>query len=65
MLRWLLARQGVLPFPFWDRDLIAYLDAMAARLLLRQVGGGWLFIHRTLLEFLADEAEFQKLMNDL
>jgi hypothetical protein len=38
---------------------------MAARLLLRRVGGGWIFIHRTLLEFLADEAEFQKLINDL
>ncbi|MCB8945347.1 MAG: hypothetical protein H6658_16490 [Ardenticatenaceae bacterium] len=65
VLRWLLARQGVLPFPFQDRKLIAYLDEMAARLLLRRVGGGWMFIHRTLLEFFADEAEFQKLINDL
>jgi hypothetical protein len=65
VLRWLLARQGVLPFPFQDRKLIAYLDEMAARLLLRRVGGGWIFIHRTLLEFLADEGEFEKLMKDL
>ncbi len=65
VLRWLLARQGMLPFPFRDRKLVAYLDGMAARLLLRRVGGGWMFIHRTLLEFLADEAEFQKLINDL
>jgi hypothetical protein len=65
VLRWLLAWQGVLPFPFQDRKLIAYLDEMAARLLLRRVGGGWIFIHRTLLEFLADEAEFEKLMKDL
>lgn len=55
VLRWLLARQGVLPFPYRDRQLIAYLDEMAARLLLRRVGGGWMFIHRTLLEFFADE----------
>ena len=65
VLRWLLARQGVLPFPFEDRKLIAYLDEMAARLLLRRVGGGWMFIHRTLLEFLADDNEFEKLMKDL
>jgi hypothetical protein len=65
VLRWLLARQGVLPFPFRDRDLVAYLDAMTARLLLRRVGGGWMFIHRTLLEFFADETEFQKLINEL
>lgn len=65
ILRWLLARQGVLPFPFSDKKLVAYLDEMAARLLLRRVGGGWIFIHRTLLEFFADEAEFEKLLRDL
>lgn len=53
VLRWLLARQGVLPFPFKDRALIAYLDAMADRILLRRVGGGWVFIHRTLLDYFA------------
>jgi len=56
----LLARQGVLPFPFRDRDLIAYLDAMAERLLLRRVGGGWMFIHRVLLDYFAENSEFEK-----
>jgi DNA polymerase III delta prime subunit len=53
-LRWLLARAGVLPFPFRDRRLIAFLDAMHERILLRRVGGGWIFIHRSLLEYFAD-----------
>ncbi len=52
-LRFLLARRGILPFPFRDRRLVAYLDAMAGRILLRRVGGGWVFIHRTLLEYFA------------
>ena len=53
ILRYLLARQGVLPYPFSARKLVAYLDAMTARMLLRRVGGGWVFIHRYLLEHLA------------
>ncbi|HUM70205.1 MAG TPA: hypothetical protein PLK31_15340, partial [Chloroflexota bacterium] len=53
VLRWLLARQGVLPFPFKDRLLIVYLDTMADRIFLRRVGGGWVFIHRTLLDYFA------------
>jgi hypothetical protein len=52
-LRLLLARQGILPFPLRDRCLVAYLDAMADRILLRRVGGGWVFIHRYLLEYFA------------
>jgi hypothetical protein len=60
VLRWLLARQRVLPFPFQDRELIAYLDAMAERLLLRRVGGGWMFIHRTLLDYFAENRELGK-----
>ena len=32
-----------------------YLDAMRDRLLLRRTGGGWVFIHRELLDFLATE----------
>ena len=39
--------------PLSDRKLIAYLDAMRDRLLLKRTGGGWVFIHRTLLDFLA------------
>ncbi|MCA9872306.1 MAG: hypothetical protein KC441_01590, partial [Anaerolineales bacterium] len=52
-LRCLLARTGILPFPFRDRRLIAFLDAMHERILLRRVGGGWIFIHRSLVEYFA------------
>ncbi len=52
-LRWCLERQGILLFPFRNRKLVAYLDAMADRILLRRVGGGWVFIHRTLLDYFA------------
>ena len=52
-LRYLLARQGALPFPFSDRKLIDYLDAMVDRRLLSRVGGGWMFIHQHFLEHLA------------
>lgn len=53
VLRWRLTRQGVLPFGISDRKLIAYLDDMVDHLLLRRVGGGWVFIHRTLQEYFA------------
>jgi hypothetical protein len=53
-LRWLLVQAGVLPYPFRDSRLIAYLDAMQDRILLRRVGGGWMFVHRSLLEHFAD-----------
>lgn len=56
-LRYLLARANILPFPFSDKKLIAFLDAMADRLILRRVGGGWIFIHRTLLEYFAEQAQ--------
>lgn len=52
-LRLALAWEGTLPFPLRDRRLVAYLDAMKDRLLLKRVGGGWYFIHRELQEFLA------------
>lgn len=55
-LRWLLARANVLPYPFSDKKLAAFLDGMKDRILLRRAGGGWLFIHRALLEYLADLA---------
>ncbi|MEZ4513132.1 MAG: NACHT domain-containing protein [Chloroflexota bacterium] len=57
-LRYLLARANILPFPFSDKKLIAFLDDMADRLILRRVGGGWIFIHRTLLEYFAEQANF-------
>ena len=54
VLRWLLARNKIFPFKITtDREFIDFLDAMKDRILLRRVGGGWMFIHRTLLEYFA------------
>ncbi|MEM7112714.1 MAG: NACHT domain-containing protein [Chloroflexota bacterium] len=52
-LRYFLSRENILPYPFSDKKLVAFLDAMAERMILRRVGGGWIFIHRTLLEYFA------------
>lgn len=54
-VRLALAWEGVLPYPLRDRQLVRFLDAMRDRLLLTRVGGGWMFIHRQLLDFLANE----------
>lgn len=56
MLRWFLARAEIVPFPFSDSRYIAFLDAMAGRIFLRRVGGGWIFVHRSLLEYFAGVA---------
>ncbi len=47
-LRFLLAYNSILPI-----RLISFLDAMAERIILRKVGGGYIFIHRYLLEYFA------------
>ena len=47
-LRFWLWRTGSLPW-----NLIAFLDEAAERLLLRKVGGGYIFVHRLLLEYFA------------
>lgn len=52
-LRYTLAKHQILPFPLSDQKFTKYLDAMVDRILLRRVGGGWVFIHRTLLEYFA------------
>jgi hypothetical protein len=52
-LRWLLARAGILPYSFGDCRLVAFLDALCDRNLLRRVGSGWIFVHRLLLEHFA------------
>jgi hypothetical protein len=57
-LRYLFERNGTLPFS--DRDLIALLDHAASLLFLRRVGGGWIFIHRMLLDHLADKYEAEQ-----
>ncbi|MCB0036473.1 MAG: hypothetical protein KDE51_20715, partial [Anaerolineales bacterium] len=58
LLRWRLAAYDILPglsrsWRYPDQKLIHFLDAMRDRIILRRVGGGWLFIHRTLLEYFA------------
>lgn len=47
-LRFILARRGWLPW-----RLVPWLEEMVARGLLRRVGGGYIFIHRSLLEYFA------------
>jgi DNA polymerase III delta prime subunit len=56
-LRYLLSRAKILPFPFRDSHLVAYLDAMKERIFLRRVGGGWIFIHRSFMEHFAQLAD--------
>lgn len=49
LVRWLLARRGVI-----ERNPAHFLDTVSALLLMRKVGGGYIFIHRYLLEYFAD-----------
>jgi hypothetical protein len=51
-LRLLLAWRGLLPL-----NIIAFCDYCAQRALLQRVGGGWQFVHRLLLDHLADQYE--------
>ncbi|MCP4422188.1 MAG: hypothetical protein GY805_36715 [Chloroflexi bacterium] len=53
ILRWLISYNQVLPFPFSDKMLTYLLDSFIERVFLRRVGCGWVFIHRTLLEYFA------------
>jgi MFS family permease len=48
VLRCLLWRAGCIPFNY-----ARFLDYAAERILLRKVGGGYIFIHRLLLEYFA------------
>jgi hypothetical protein len=48
----MLWRRGWLPW-----RLVPWLDEMVARGLLRRVGGGYIFIHRSLLEYFAALAD--------
>ena len=59
-LRRLLADNDYLPF-----QLMPFLEYAKERLLLRRGGGGYIFIHRTLLEyFAAQDEEFNKISSD-
>jgi transcriptional regulator with XRE-family HTH domain len=48
LLRWQLWRSGAIP-----ANYIAFLDYAASRILLRKVGGGYIFAHRILLDYFA------------
>jgi hypothetical protein len=48
-LRLLLNQYNILP-----RRLVPFLDNMKDRILLRRIGGGYVFIHRMLMEYLAE-----------
>jgi hypothetical protein len=52
VLRFFLALRGELPW-----DLVAFLDEAAERLLLRKVGGSYIFVHRTLQDYFAELGE--------
>jgi DNA polymerase III delta prime subunit len=49
VLRWFLWRAGSIP---WNYP--RFLDYAASRILLRKIGGGYVFIHRLLLEYFAE-----------
>jgi hypothetical protein len=49
VLRFLLWRTGAVPWHY-----VPFLDYAAERILLRKVGGGYLFLHRLLLDYFAD-----------
>jgi len=51
-LRWLLARYNYLPSPFWK--LVPFLDYCVDLIFLRRVGGGYIFVHRMLMEHFAE-----------
>ena len=51
-LRLSLVRNGSIPWNY-----VKFLDDAAERILLRKVGGGYIFIHRMLLEYFAARHE--------
>jgi hypothetical protein len=52
ILRFFLALRGDLPW-----NLVAFLNEATERLLLRKVGGSYIFVHRTLQDYFADLGE--------
>jgi hypothetical protein len=55
-LRLLLIRQGYIP-----ANYTRFLDYAVDRIFLQKVGGGYRFIHRSLLEHFAEMAELKKI----
>jgi hypothetical protein len=58
-LRLLLALSGHAPLRY-----AAFLDHAAGRVLLRRVGGGWVFVHRLLLDYFASLAPGRGVMSE-
>jgi len=58
LLRFFLMQQGDLPW-----NLIGFLDEAARRLLLRKVGGSYIFVHRQLLDYFASLDESATVTN--
>ncbi len=52
LLRYFLWRGGSTPLNY-----VRFLDVVSERLLLRKVGGGYIFVHRLLLEYFASQDE--------
>ncbi len=52
VLRWLLRREGVMPWCY-----SRFLDSAAEHILLQKVGGGYMFVHRFVLEYFASLEE--------
>jgi phospholipase C len=55
------AKQFVLRFIFWmcgsvPINYVSFLDFATERLFLRKVGGGYIFVHRSILEYFAEAA---------
>jgi hypothetical protein len=55
LLRFLLYCSGAMPW-----NLTRFLDYAADRIFLRKVGGGYIFIHRLLMEYFASLEPEQK-----
>jgi eukaryotic-like serine/threonine-protein kinase len=58
-LRLILWLNGCIPFNF-----IKFLDQCAKLILLKKVGGGYIFIHRMVLEYFADLAPQSRKVED-
>ncbi|WP_420643249.1 NACHT domain-containing protein [Candidatus Leptofilum sp.] len=58
IVRWLMARANMLPYPLRDKKLVDFLDAMVDQILMRRAGGGYLFVHRALLEHFAAQLPY-------
>lgn len=54
-LRLLLAASGRVPL-----DLVSFLDAASSRAILRRVGGGYIFMHRRMIDYFAAQSPRSK-----